>query len=82
MDEQTFAAEIFNAEKSAAVARKHGFPSTVSDVVAGALCDLWQQNGPRAQAIADKYVRYDKDANPWPRDDIDWGNVVPIARKQ
>jgi hypothetical protein len=76
--ESIFAAEIFNAPKEAALAQKHGFPSTVSDVVAGALADLWHYDNTRAQAIADKYVWYDADDNPWPRDDIDWGNVVAL----
>ena len=54
---------------------------TVSDIVAGALCELWQYDSARAQAVADKWVCYDADGNPWPRKDIDWGNVAPIAMK-
>jgi hypothetical protein len=34
--------------------REHGLPGTVSDMVAGALCDLWQYDSARAQAVADK----------------------------
>jgi hypothetical protein len=80
--EQIFAADVFNAPRVAAEARKRGYPQTVSDVVDGALCDLWQYDRARAQAIANKWVYYDADGNPWPRKDIDWGNVAPITTKR
>jgi hypothetical protein len=76
--ESTFAAEVFNAPKAAAAARKHGIRQTTSDQISCALADLWQFDATRAQAIADKYVWYDADDNPQPRTDIDWGNVVAL----
>jgi hypothetical protein len=38
--EQVFAAEIFGAESTAALIRKHGWPQTTADMILGALVDF------------------------------------------
>jgi hypothetical protein len=76
--ESIFAAAVFNAPKAAAEMCKHGIRQTTSDQISCALADLWQFDGSRAQAIADKYVWYDADGEPQQRTDIDWGNVVAL----
>ena len=65
--EQIFAAEVFSAR---------GKPNA-SDIVAGALCDLWQFDYGTAKKVAPKYTYWIGD-EPFPRDDIDWGNVVAL----
>jgi hypothetical protein len=83
--EQVFAAEVFSAEKEAAEARKQGIPQTASDVIGGALADLWPMGyalGYRRddiQAIADRYVFWDKQERPWPRPAAT-DNVVTLKR--
>jgi hypothetical protein len=57
---------------------------TASDRVAGALIELWQSgrkagfNSIELQAIADRWVFWDEDDNPWPRALPD--NVTPLRR--
>jgi hypothetical protein len=77
--EQIFAAEVFNAEKTAAEARKHGIRNTASDVIGGALGALWQYDASRADEIAKRYVYWDANDYPQRRTDIDWGNVVALS---
>jgi hypothetical protein len=86
--EQIFAAAVFSAEKEAAEARKEGIPYTASDVIEEARSDLWSVGYAQGhkrddiQAIADRYVVWDEQDRPWPRKDIDLGNVVPIGEKR
>jgi hypothetical protein len=77
--ESIFAAEIFNAEKTAAEQRKYGFPCTTSDVIQTARSDLWMYDSSRAHDIETKYICWDADENPQKRTDIAWGNVVAFA---
>lgn len=80
--ENIFAAEVFNARRTAAEA---GSTQTVTDLVSMALSDLCafytagHISRERFDAIASKYVRYDADDEPWPRDDVDWMSVVRAA---
>jgi hypothetical protein len=76
--EQIFAAEVFNAEKTAAELGKQGIPSTATDIIVGALAELWQFDNARADGISKKYVYYDAHERPQRREDVDWGNVVAI----
>jgi hypothetical protein len=76
--EQIFAAEVFGAESQAADLRKHGIPQTASDVISGALADLWQFDNTRADSISKRYVYYDADDKPQRRTDTDWGNIVAL----
>ncbi len=77
--EQIFAAAVFSAEKEAAEAC-----ITASDVIEEARSDLWAMGRAHGlerddiQAIADRYVFWDEQDRPWPRKDIDWGNVVAL----
>ncbi|WP_439925574.1 hypothetical protein [Nitrobacter sp. JJSN] len=82
--EQIFAAEVFNAPRTAANACKAGMPQTVPDIIGMALTDIWafysagHFSREHISAIVDKYVAYDANDEPWPRDDLAWGNVVPL----
>ncbi len=82
--ENTFAAEVFNATRTAAACTAAGLPQSASDVIGGALSDIWAFHtaGHFSQddiaRIVDKYVRYDANDEPWPRDDIEWRNVVRL----
>ena len=64
--EQSFAAEVFNAEHEAKLATAHGYPTTAAEQIEGALADLWQYEPAGAQAIAARYV--------------EWVDGVPRAR--
>jgi hypothetical protein len=78
---QMFAAEVFSAERNATASTAAGLPQTTSDQVDIALCNLWThltaEGCPRAeiQAVADKYVFWDENDQPWPRA-VDPGNVT------
>jgi hypothetical protein len=82
--ENIFAAEVFNARRTVAEYAEAGVHQTVPDIVSMALTDLWafrtagHFSSDDIAAIVDKYVRYDVDDEPWPRDDVDWGNVLPL----
>lgn len=82
--ENIFAAEVFNARRTAAEYEKSGVHQTVPDIVSMALTDIWafrtagHFSSDYIAAIVDKYVRYDGNDEPWPRDDVDWGNVVAL----
>lgn len=55
------------------------------EIVSLALSDLWafytagHFSREHLDAIVDKYVRYDAEDEPWPRDDIDWSSAVRAA---
>ena len=83
--EQAFAAAVANARGEAKILATAGcFPTNASDQVAGALAVLWKDgtaSGMSAddiQAIANRWVEWDDDQNPWPRAVID--NVVAFRR--
>jgi hypothetical protein len=82
--EQAFAAAVANARGEAKMLATAGFPQTASDQVAGALVVLWKDGidagmpSDDIQAIANRWVEWDEDHNPWPRAVID--NVVPFRR--
>jgi hypothetical protein len=82
--EQIFAAEVLNARGNAKLCNTAGIPQTVSDQVGCALADLWQHGSAAGmksadiQAIADRWVEWDGDEQPWPRSPD--GNVVALRR--
>jgi hypothetical protein len=83
--EQAFAAAVANARGEAKILATAGcFPANASDQVAGALAVLWKDgkdagmSADDIQAIANRWVEWDEDDNPWPRAVID--NVVPFRR--
>lgn len=84
--ENTFAANVFNAPRIAAEFAKAGIAQSVPDVISMALTDLWafrtagHFSSDYIATIVDKYVRYDANDEAWPRDDIDWGNMVALER--
>lgn len=83
--EQIFAAEVFNAKRTAAEYEKSGVHQTVPDIISMALTDIWafysagHFSRDHIDSIVEKYVRYDADDQPWPRDDIDWSSAVRAA---
>jgi hypothetical protein len=83
--EQAFAAAVANARGEAKILATAGcFPANASDQVAGALAVLWKDgkdagmSADDIQAIANRWVEWDEDDNPWPRAVID--NVVAFRR--
>jgi hypothetical protein len=89
--EQKFAAEVLNAERTAALMTKRGFPTTAAEVIHTALAELWEGEGaidysrPRIQGIVDRYVELDKEGEPQRRRTLTAamrkGNVVLMKRK-
>jgi hypothetical protein len=81
--ERLFAAAVFNAERDAAKAGKHGHQTMASDLVTAALIDLWGRGAAdgltskQLDEIADRYVVYDPDGKPWPKP-FDRDNVVAL----
>jgi hypothetical protein len=81
MDEHTFAADVANAVKNAAIVRAHGLEQTVADQVKSAVADLWECGLPYNQirAIVRRHVVRDTDGRWWPRPFGE--NVVPLLRR-
>ena len=77
--ELIFAAQVFNAEKSAADWRKHGIMQTTSDQVCAVYDDFWQcgiamgYDPDELTKIANRYIEWDESDEPWPRAMRDFG---------
>ena len=84
MLEVAFALEIAAAPRRAAIATAAGVPQTVSDMIDGALCNLYASCGAigysseQIAAIVDRHVVFDSDGQPAPRvvNDV---NVVTLT---
>jgi hypothetical protein len=81
--EQAFAAAVANARGEAKILATAGcFPANAADQVAGALAvkdgTASGMSADDIQAIANRWVEWDEDQNPWPRAVID--NVVAFRR--
>jgi hypothetical protein len=81
--EQSFAAAVANARGYAKLANTAGFPQSVPDQVNCALMELWECSTATLSrgdihAIADRYVEWDDQNEPWPRQLA--ANIVPLRR--
>lgn len=73
--EQAFVAEVFNADRNAALLRNRGLPQTAAELIESALAELWECLRADAQTVADRYVIWEGDK---PRARTFAGNVEPI----
>lgn len=82
--ESSFAAAIVNARGFAKMANTAGIAQSASDQTVAALAELWKAgreaglSGTVIQEIADRWVEWDDDGEPWPRPP--GSNVIPLRR--